>query len=459
MSLSAWVRERWGRSRPQIDNSPTKRAERALDDVLRRPTQSLGEIVLRLQRTLERDPANGPLIQTIAEAHAATGDFQSGRRLHLRAIQNDGTLARHLKNPTFSPLEKPAVLCAISNICNINCRICETQNSRVAKGNMDFELAQSIIDQCKTMGVGTIILHHVNEPLLHPQIFDILNYLEDHGMSAVISTNGNEMASVNRRAGKQKRLPTKLEIRYSVDGGRRDTYNEIRRGGDFDTVVSGVSALAQFCQERGISLSTGSNYVMTSKSIQELADFYEVFSRYIPPEKMYFSVVGGNTPTGLNKYIIDNRVVDFVRRTPCDVPFSQLNILRDGRVSLCCVDFNEEAIIGDARTTPLVNLWRGNEALERQREALASQDVDKLHPICKRCFVSSAIYADGPLNAGIQQMFALKKKGVRVENTHIYNRIRFEFLMHGFDVAETSKPLRLYENGNEFVDAHAPQAG
>jgi len=83
-------------------------------------------------------------------------------------------LARRLNVPEFTQVTTPAVLCAISNICNINCRICETQDAHVAKGNMDYSLAKSIIDQCKGRGINTMILHHVNEPLLHPNIFDIL---------------------------------------------------------------------------------------------------------------------------------------------------------------------------------------------------------------------------------------------------------------------------------------------
>ncbi len=346
------------------------------------------------------------------------------------------------------------MLCAISNICNINCRICETQDASVAKGNMDYGLICAIVDQCKARGIGSMVLHHVNEPLLHPNIFDILLYLEDRDMGALISTNANEMRSVLERARRQARLPKQLNLRYSIDAGRRETYNEIRRGGDFDQVVTGVTALRDFCVQHGIALKTSSNYVMTAKSIHELADFAETFAGLIPFDQMYFSIVNGNTPNGLNQYIIDNRVTDFVRRTPCDVPFSLFNILRDGRVSLCCVDFNEEAIVGDIRRDSIDDIWNGPE-LTKHRAALASQDVANLHPICQRCYVAEAAAADGPINAAIQQMLALKKDGVAVSNEQIFSRIRFELMLHGLDVVDPKQPLRLFETTDDFVAVRA----
>jgi hypothetical protein len=168
--------------------------------------------------------------------------------------------------------------------------------------------------------------------------------------------------------------------------------------------------------------------------------------------------VGGATPTGLNPYILANRLTDFVRRTPCDVPFSQLNILRDGRVSLCCVDFNEEAVIADARTTPIAEIWAGNTELQRHRAALNGQDVGGSHPICQRCYASTALYADAPMNRAIQDMFRLKEACAgAVDDGAIFNRIRFELQRHGFDVADTAASPRLYDTGDAFVAAAVAQ--
>jgi len=271
-------------------------------------------------------------------------------------------------------------------------------------------------------------------------------------MQAVISTNANEMRSVPARARRQERLPRHLHLRYSIDAGRRETYNEIRRGGDFDRVLEGMASVASFCAERGIELKTGSNYVMTRKSIHELVDFADAVGPFVPFESMYFSVVNGNTPTGLNAYIIENRVTDFVRRTPCDVPFTLLKILRDGRVSLCWIDFNEEAIVGDIRAETIDKIWSGP-GLAKHRSALANQDGLNLHPICQRCYIAEAAAADGAVNRSIQQMFALKRDGFAISNEHIYSRIRFELMMHGLDVADRASPPRLFDTATEFIAA------
>src|SRR5262249_2268845 len=215
---------------------------------------------------LLRDNQNVHLRQIATHLHGALRTFNKTLALSVDAKTHAHDHARSITTPQFSYADIPTLLDAISNISNINCLIYETQNSAAPKGNMDRALVKAIIDQCKARGIQTISLHHVNEPLLHPSIFEILKYLEDNGMSAVISTNANEMRSVLRRLARQNILPAQLSLRYSIDAGTAATYNEIRRGGDFATVLGGIAPMAQFCSERNIALPTRSNYGITRKA-------------------------------------------------------------------------------------------------------------------------------------------------------------------------------------------------
>ena len=68
-------------------------------------------------------------------------------------------------------------------------------------------------------------------------------------------------------------------------------------------------------------------------------------------------------------------------KSMCVHPFREIEIHYDGTVPLCCVDWNEEAIIGNTNKTSLVDIWK---ALDPYRKVLLQKRRDLLNP-CKKC--------------------------------------------------------------------------
>ena len=56
----------------------------------------------------------------------------------------------------------------LCSFCNYSCVFCPYEKMTRPKGYMDIGLYKSIIDQCTH--VNSIGLHHMGEPLLHPDI-------------------------------------------------------------------------------------------------------------------------------------------------------------------------------------------------------------------------------------------------------------------------------------------------
>ena len=71
----------------------------------------------------------------------------------------------------------------------------------------------------------------------------------------------------------------------------------------------------------------------------------------------------------------------------CPFPFYTLAIHSDLRVSVCCVDWAKQAVVGDLRTQTLTQIWHGEELhafrlahIRRQRATLAAcRDCTFLH--------------------------------------------------------------------------------
>ena len=77
--------------------------------------------------------------------------------------------------------------------CNLRCRHCsiapEYQTEGKAAAALDLELFRHIVDQAKPLGLSSVKLSG-GEPLIHPQISEILDYLWGQDLRLSIETNG-----------------------------------------------------------------------------------------------------------------------------------------------------------------------------------------------------------------------------------------------------------------------------
>ena len=72
-----------------------------------------------------------------------------------------------------------------TNDCNLSYIMCPRKRSRNAVGYMPFELFRRVIDQLVGRDIARLSLHLAGEPLLHPQIIDMVRYAKRSGMPHV----------------------------------------------------------------------------------------------------------------------------------------------------------------------------------------------------------------------------------------------------------------------------------
>ncbi|MBQ8292734.1 MAG: radical SAM protein [Bacilli bacterium] len=76
----------------------------------------------------------------------------------------------------------------ITNICNLSCPFCSIDNRE--KKYLDVEKFKKVAMMCKEY-TDCLYLHVKGEPLMHPNFFQILDYLESINMNVKITTNGD----------------------------------------------------------------------------------------------------------------------------------------------------------------------------------------------------------------------------------------------------------------------------
>jgi SynChlorMet cassette radical SAM/SPASM protein ScmF len=130
--------------------------------------------------------------------------------------------------------------------CNLRCRHCwiapTYQTEHKAAAALDLDLFRHIVEQAKPLGLSGVKLSG-GEPLIHPQISEILDHLRGQDLAVTVETNG---VSCTAELAAKITACKKPFVSVSIDGSDAATH-EWMRGieGCFDAAVRGIRHLVE----------------------------------------------------------------------------------------------------------------------------------------------------------------------------------------------------------------------
>lgn len=74
--------------------------------------------------------------------------------------------------------------------CDMHCTYCQARSGKTLPGELTLEQRKEVIDQLKEMGCKAIHFAGQGEPTLDPYLWDILEYVNEKGMTPVVFTHG-----------------------------------------------------------------------------------------------------------------------------------------------------------------------------------------------------------------------------------------------------------------------------
>ncbi len=128
--------------------------------------------------------------------------------------------------------------------CNLRCRHCWIAPKYQSEGNsypaLDLDLFKSIIEQAKPLGLVGVKLTG-GEPLLHPQIGEILDYIRTEELRLTVETNG--VLCTPELARKMAACKNPF-VSVSLDGADAETHEWVRGvTGCFEAALNGLQNL------------------------------------------------------------------------------------------------------------------------------------------------------------------------------------------------------------------------
>jgi 12,18-didecarboxysiroheme deacetylase len=208
----------------------------------------------------------------------------------LRYGRKSGQLPSHLLQ--FSQDKKPVVVWNVGRRCNLRCVHCYSHSRDVEySGELNHEQGIALIDDLADFKVP-VILFSGGEPLMRPDILDLIKHARSRGVRAVISTNGTLI---------KPDLAAKLkdvELSYvgvSLDGLQET--NDRFRGipGAFDQALAGIRT----CLSAGIKV--GLRFTMNRLNAKEIPGIFDLLEKHEIPRVCFYHLVYAGRGSDLMK--------------------------------------------------------------------------------------------------------------------------------------------------------------
>ena len=154
---------------------------------------------------------------------------------------NNKNLSETLEKPAYSLNQ---IYFYLTKGCNLRCRHCwispKYQTGDSTYPSLDLELFYEILHQAKPMGLKTVKLTG-GEPLLHPKIREILQFIQKRDYRLVVETNG--VLCTQELAAKMACCKDPF-VSVSLDGANPETHEWIRGiKGCFEDSILGIKNL------------------------------------------------------------------------------------------------------------------------------------------------------------------------------------------------------------------------
>ena len=266
--------------------------------------------------------------------------------------------------------------------CNFRCVFCQQTDEKYwgtqEQQEMSWDTFKIIVDQCADIGVFSMKVNWRGEPLLNERIADMIFYMKQMGIHEVMmNTNGSKLTPELA----DKLLSSGLDrIIFSCDGVSKETYNKIRKGGDWHDFYSKVNMFSEKRQRRkarGFDVPIiRINIAVMEENHHEVPKFKEVFEGIA--DELRFNTL--YNPQQSNKFLKSRRRK--VKRKGCPQIYQRMIISAEGDATVCCADYQKKLKSGNVNEIGIRDMYLTKQ--ERIRDIHESHNARKLDG-CKSC--------------------------------------------------------------------------
>ena len=309
------------------------------------------------------------------------------------------------KKPLFLHIEP-------TGVCNLKCIMCPRTESIIREmRHMKFEKFETICDAIEPIFIA---FAGFGEPLLNPQIIDMVRYSVKKDITTRISSN----ATVLNPKLSREIIRTKLhQIWFSIDSPNAENFERLRIGADFNKTIAAIKEFAAIRDEEKSEIIITINFTIIKENVHEVPEMvrfchnklnlmptfargygYDIADQRVRILKNSQEIQsslreGARIAHEYRLFEVERNLKTIIKdledpldgRGPCYFPYYAVAVSWDGKVSPCCLFYDYQMELGDLSTTPFEEIWNGRTYqsfrmnLKRQRRKI---------DICNTCLLN-----------------------------------------------------------------------
>ncbi len=276
------------------------------------------------------------------------------------------------------------VMVDITEVCNLACIHCAHPSFKISdkynKSMLSPELNKKMVNEVATHGenITKYIRYTSNgEPLVHPKSYEMILYAVQNSKTKVtLTTNGTLL----KERKMQKLLDTGLHmIDVSIDALTKETYSQIRVGGNLDITKKNVIKLLDLRNKSKGNTKMIISFVEQKENSSEIEGFKKFWTDQGADEVLIRRL---HTNSGSN-LSLKNTNTDSVKRTPCLYPWERIVLTAKGMLSFCPTDWFGKSEIVDYKNNTIKEVWNNNFYQKIRNQHLCNKFED--NSFCKNC--------------------------------------------------------------------------
>jgi radical SAM protein with 4Fe4S-binding SPASM domain len=282
--------------------------------------------------------------------------------------------------------------------CNLRCPMCTWSMENTQEEEEDwfkFEDYQQLIDRSVKNGTKSIRLTYINEPLIRQDIDKFVKYASDAGiLDVIITTNGTLLT----KSMSKKLIDAGLtKINISLDATTEETYEKIRRGGNFNATVKNIHKFLKLRKNMGRKIpKIGLTFIRTKINDHEFKQFIEYWKDKVD----HIGIQNPQSPFGEGQFKDPNRKEKFLPKVEsnipekyhCPEPFKRMTVRGNGDVLGCCSFYAVDLVMGNWKEQSIKDIWNGDK-MKELRELQKNGEYHK-NKACKACIENFAFLTD-----------------------------------------------------------------
>lgn len=256
----------------------------------------------------------------------------------------------------------------ISNACNLRCIMCPRNNMTRKITFMDPSFFRTLMMKNRDI-LEFVTLNGYGEPLLHPELWGMLDCCRELGIGSGISTNCTLLDEKRARM-LLDHPPDQLTL--AIDGVNAVHYEQVRVGASFDIVMENTR---RFLKLKGNKLPYTILQCIYMPETSEAVRWFKDSFKGLPFDAIRIRQLTYSGGQRGKSYVNE--------KSSCYWLWNEPMALSSGLLSACCQDVNGALILGDLHDDELRVLWAGPRAV-RLRSLHAVGKRGNI-PLCRDC--------------------------------------------------------------------------